>query len=501
MAKLTFSKLFLIAIVSAVVTCTPHAAFAQRGGGGSHGGGGGFHGGGGGFRGTQSAPRYGGGSYRGSPTAPRMGGGSYGSPYSRPSYSYRSPYGNPAGRTSPSGPSRGANAGRAGSAAPQSQLRGFANADGRWHSFGERPAGAGTGSGASSGLNAGSHPSNSFVPGGPGTRSGSGQGNAVWANEAPASSRNAVSRTQALSNIESSFGRSGLSYSRFGANALLPSSRIGGALPARSGGIAPTRGGVMAAGLNSGLGFNRFGSGFGSNRFGSFNGLGGFRGFGPGCWNCGLGFGRFGLGRFGFGFGFGGFGWGVGWNPWWNWGFGWPWFGFGYVSPFWDDWYNPWLWPVYTSYVPPTIDYNFDNGRYFNPYQPDSNSYPPNAGESAPNNIPENSQGTSDTNTPPENAQNSTPVILIFLKIGTVQTASDAWLVGGNLHYTRTDNGNEAEVGMDQADWQNTIEENAKRGAPFTLKSAPSAGRTLDPDAKPNTNNPQSGYAYTSKLR
>lgn len=244
------------------------------------------------------------------------------------------------------------------------------------------------------------------------------------------------------------------------------------------------------AGFNSGLGFNRFGSGFGSNRFGSFNGLGGFRGFGPGCWNCGLGFGRFGLGRFGFGFGFGGFGWGVGWNPWWNWGFGWPGFGFGYVSPFWDDWYNPWLWPAYSSYIPPTINYNFDNGGYFNPYQPDSNSYPPNAGESGPNNIPENSKGTSDTNTPPENAQNSTPVILIFLKSGTVQTASDAWLVGGNLHYTRTDSGNEAEVGMDQVDWQNTIEENARRSVPFTLKSAPSAGRTLDPDAKPNTNNP-----------
>lgn len=137
MAKLTFPKLFLIAIVSAVVACTPRAAFAQRGGGGARGGGGGFHGGGGGFRGMQSAPRYGGGSYR----------GSSGSPYSRPSYSYRSPYGNPAGRTNPSGPSRGVNAGRAGSAAPQSQLRGFANADGQWHSFGERPAGAGTGRG------------------------------------------------------------------------------------------------------------------------------------------------------------------------------------------------------------------------------------------------------------------------------------------------------------------------------------------------------------------
>lgn len=143
------------------------------------------------------------------------------------------------------------------------------------------------------------------------------------------------------------------------------------------------------------------------------------------------------------------------------------------MSPFWDDWYNPWLWTGYSSYIPPTIDDNFDNGGYFNPYQPDSNSYPPNAGEGAPNNVPENSKGPSDTNTPPDDAQNSAPVILIFLKSGTVQTANDTWLVGDNLHYTRTDNGDEAEVGMDQVDWQNTIEENARRGAPFTLKSAP----------------------------
>jgi len=514
MAKLTFPKLFLIAIVSAVVACTPRAAFAQRGGGGSYGGGGGSHGGGGfggggsrggaggfggggygsgGFRGMQSAPRYGGGSYRGSSTA-RIRGGPYDSPYSRPSDSYRSPDGNPAGRASPSVPSRGVNAGWAGSAAPQSQPPGFANADGQWRSFGERPAGAGTGSGASRGLNAGSHPSNSFVPGGPGTRSWSGQGNAVWANATPSASRNAMSHTQALSNIESSFGRSSLGYSRFGANTLLASSRTGGSLPTRPVGAASVRGGALT-GFNSGIAWNRFGGGFGFNRFGNFNGLGGFggfRGFGPGCWNCGLGFGRFGPGRFGFGFG--GFGWEGGWNPWWNWGFGWPGFGFGYVSPSWDDWYDPWLWPAYSSYIPPTIDYNLDNGGYFNPNQPGVNSYPPNAGESAPNNIPENSKGTSDTSAPPENAQNSTPVILIFLKSGTVQNASDAWLVGDNLRYTRTDNGDQVEVGMDQVDWQNTIEENAKRGTPFTLRSKPDPDEGLDP-ANPNANirNPDPG--------
>ena len=279
-------------------------------------------------------------------------------------------------------------------------------------------------------------------------------------------------------------------YSRFGANALRPGS-IGGSLPARSGGIAPARVGALA-GFNSGLGLNRFGTGVGFNRFGNFSGFGGFRGFGPGCWNCGSGFG-------GFGFGLGGFGFGFGWHPWWNWGFGWPGFGFGYVSPLWDDWYNPWLWPAYNSYTPPAINYNFYDGGYYNPNQPDDNSYPPDAGASAPDNIPENGQGNPNTSTPPEDTQNSAPVILIFLKNGTVETASNAWLVGGNLHYTRTDNGNEAELGMDQVDWQNTIEENARRGVPFTLKSEPSAGKTLDPNAKPNTDDPNlDTYALNS---
>jgi hypothetical protein len=268
-----------------------------------------------------------------------IGRGFYGrssaNPYSGRGYSYRNPsgnaYRNPNGNAAGgarSGVSNGGlSAGRPGSAVPRGQTGGFANADGQWHSFGERPGSTNPRASASSGLNGGSAPSRSFVPGGPGTRSWSGQGSQVWANSSASASRNVVSRTQALSSVESSFGRSSFGYSRFGTNGSLPGTGIGGPLAARSGGITPTRGGALA-GFNSGFGFNQFGSGFGSNRFGSFNGFGefgGFPGFRPGCWNCGFGFGGFGFGLGVGGFGFGGFGFGFGWRPWWNWGWGWPW--------------------------------------------------------------------------------------------------------------------------------------------------------------------------------
>lgn len=443
MAKPTVRRFLLVVAISLIVACTPHSAFAQRGGGGFHGSGG-FHGGGGGFHGGGGFGGGGfrGGSYHGSPTEPRsMGGGPYGNPYSRPSYGYRNPYGNPAGRASPNGSNGGINDGRARSRAPRSQPPTFANADGQWHSFGERAAS--TGSGPSP---------REFSP----------------------TSRNAISRTQALSNIESFFGRSSLAYSRFNATSRFSGSRIAGSRPVGPTGRPSVRGGAVT-GFNSGIGWGGFNGRIGPNRSGNFNGFGGFR---SGCWNCGFGF-----GRFGFVFGFSGFGWGFGWNPWWNWGFGWPWLDFGYVSPFWEDWYNPWLWPAYSPYFPPAINYNFDSGNY-SPYQPEDDLYSTSAKVSATRSTPENGQSPPNTATPPEDSQDSAPAMRIFLKDGTSQNASSAWLHDGELHYTRADNGNESEVGIDDVDWQNTIEESAKRGVPFTLKSEPGAKKP--PDSAPN---------------
>lgn len=507
MAKPAFPKFVLIVAIGVAVACIPDFAFAQRGGGGFHGGGGGgFHGGGfggGGFRGGggggggfRGAPGYSGGFYRGTPAGPRgmsMGRGFYGKSYANPypgrgysyrnpsGYGYRNPSGNVAGGARSGVSSGGLNAGRLGSVPPRGQTGGFANADGQWHSFGGRPGSANPRANASSGMNGGSAPSRSFLPGGPGTRSWSGQGSQVWANSSAPAPRNVVSRTQALSSVESSFGRPSFGYSRLGTNRSLPGSGIRGPVAARSGGITPTRGGALA-GFNSGFGFNRFGSGFGSNRFGSFNGFGefgGFRGVRPRCWNCGFGFGRFGFGLGVGGFGFDGFGFGFGWRRWWNWGWGWPWFGFGYVNPLWADWYNPWLWPGYAAYYSPVINYNVYDGDYSNLYQPDNNSYTPdsssssNSASSAPNGAPGNSQPNAQTNTPPKNPQNAAPVIFIFLKDGTVQTVSDMWLQDGDMHYLRTEDKGEGVVNLDEVDWPHTIEENAMRGVPITLKSPP----------------------------
>jgi hypothetical protein len=121
---------------------TPNLAFAQHGGGGSHGGGGGggSHGGGGGFHG-------GGGSYHGSVATPREGGA-----YGERSNGGYSRSGSPAGRSVGSSAmrpgERGSSAGltnRGSSNLRSSNLRsansGSANIrsainDGQWHSFG-----------------------------------------------------------------------------------------------------------------------------------------------------------------------------------------------------------------------------------------------------------------------------------------------------------------------------------------------------------------------------
>jgi hypothetical protein len=72
---------------------------------------------------------------------------------------------------------------------------------------------------------------------------------------------------------------------------------------------------------------------------------------------------------------------------------------------------------------------------------------------------------------------------LLYLKDGTMYPASDYWLADGQLHYT-VNYGGESTIDMAQVDLQRTVDENAKRGVRFTLKSSPNAA----PPA-PDTNN------------
>jgi hypothetical protein len=348
-------------------------------GGGGFRGGGGFSGGGhfsggGGFRG--GPPRMGGG-FNGRPGGfasrgfinpafaggPRPGSsGSRGMIGSRPGVAPRSSvhFGPRVGTEATArnfGPSAGRSPGPLGAS-----VHGLAIADGKWHSFGgvnnttgpimARNFGGAAGP-TSAARNSGGAPGQWRPFGGPSnsatgstTRSWSGQGRRIWANNAramtsagvttsPSGATSTISPPRALSNIENSrfsnsprFGRIGIGNSRF-------SSTPFGNNAFRNSAFGDPRLGVRTT-------FNHpfTGTGFGDREFG-FRGFGdrgfGFRGrdfdfddfrgfgFGGGCWGCG----------FGFGWGGWGFGWGAWWEPGWAWG----------LDPYWNvPW---WVWPGY----------------------------------------------------------------------------------------------------------------------------------------------------------
>lgn len=51
-------------------------------------------------------------------------------------------------------------------------------------------------------------------------------------------------------------------------------------------------------------------------------------------------------------------------------------------------------------------------------------------------------------------------------------TAIDYWVADGELHY-RVSDGSEGALDINDLDLQRTVDENAKRGVPFTLKPQP----------------------------
>jgi len=144
-----------------------------------------------------------------------------------------------------------------------------------------------------------------------------------------------------------------------------------------------------------------------------------------GCFGCGFGF-------FGFNFGFG--------APLW-WGPTWPWWSGGYPYG-----------PPYGYSLP------YDAGLIYN-----SPAY------SGPQS--DNSSASGTFSRTAKSAENSS-AILLYLKDGTMYSARDCWLANGKLHYTAMDR-TEGVVELDAVDLQRTVDENAQRGAPFTLKPNP----------------------------
>jgi hypothetical protein len=424
MTKSTVCEFLPLLIASVCLTCP---AFAQRGGGGGFQGGGGFRGSGGaGFRGGGF-----GGGFRGMP-APRSGGG-----YVRPSVpgGYR-PNAYTGSRSMRSGLWNGT--GRA--MVPGRSSR-PANSVGRWNTFARRGSGPGAATAppeVRSGANGGGWQSFSRSRG-PAVESGPARG--ATAPNALAG-RNSISQATALSGIHRSFGVSDFGNRRSGLNApRSASSGSGSSLIARSRGTPSIRGTGLRNSSSAGTAFNRFGS-RGFNRFGNF---GRFR-FGDfdndfddffffrrpffGC--CGFGFG-------GFGFGFG--------APLW-WGSGWP------------GWYGGVGYPYALPYgysLPYDLGLTYDSPTASGPESDDSS-------------------GSGAYRRTRKNSENSSAILLLYLKDGTMYSARDCWLVDGKLHYTARD-GSDGVVELDAIDIQRTVDENAKRGVPFTLKPSPSSSK------------------------
>lgn len=164
------------------------------------------------------------------------------------------------------------------------------------------------------------------------------------------------------------------------------------------------------------------------------------------CFACGLGFGGFGLGFGGFGLGFGGF-------------------GLGFAAPLWS---GP-AWPIWSGGIgyPYALPYGYSlpydrtlayNSPAYTPPQSDNSS----ASETSPS--------------APKSTENSSGILLLYLKDGTMYSVRDTWLANGKLHYAATD-GSEGVVELGEVDIQRTVDENAGRGVPFTLKPNPARSR------------------------
>lgn len=170
--------------------------------------------------------------------------------------------------------------------------------------------------------------------------------------------------------------------------------------------------------------------------------------FGNGCFNgffpsfCG--FSPF----FGLGFGFGPGCWGA-----WGWdGFGFPPDGCGYGGG-WD--YTNYGYP-YTPSMSAEIEDNVEHPRE---YEPRNELVPyPSSGD-------ESQQGGAE-------ARAEQPLMMLYLKDGTVYALANYWVAGGQLHYV-TQYGGENTVPMEQLDIQKTVDVNARRGVTVTLKPAP----------------------------
>ena len=108
----------------------------------------------------------------------------------------------------------------------------------------------------------------------------------------------------------------------------------------------------------------------------------------------------------------------------------------------------------------------YAEGNYGSQYPEAQNS------DSASLNGASGSAMSSETGQLANNSESQKPDALLYLADGTNYAVSSYWLAGGELHYM-TSYGAEDEVPLGRVDLQRTVDANAARGMPFTLRPAP----------------------------
>lgn len=172
-------------------------------------------------------------------------------------------------------------------------------------------------------------------------------------------------------------------------------------------------------------------------------------------------------------------------------GFGWgsPFLGFGWSSEPCDpiNWLYSWYWAQCNGYYG---GYNSYSGVTSYSFESDmeshaSEEYDPFTWQSPPATAGNPENGSSGGSQEPET--------LLYLTDGTVYAVTDYWLADGKLHYSTT-YGDENSIDLNQLDLQRTVDVNASRGVSFTLRPRPSSvpeSPTSDQNPPPDQAKPQ----------
>lgn len=165
--------------------------------------------------------------------------------------------------------------------------------------------------------------------------------------------------------------------------------------------------------------------------------------------------------------------------------FGFPFFGFGFSPGCNAFWAWPWAYGCatygYWNGYGPEIYGNYEPG-YFESEEAPEMEQPPEPFESYQY-VPPPEESS------PEEIEAEKILFVLYLKDGSVYAVTNYWVADGKLHY-KTSYGGEDTIDLNDLDLQKTVDVNAKRGVPFTLKSSPDQNPPNEPQPPPQEPEP-----------